>query len=307
MIKNFNMDTIFIGMPVYNSARFISDAIDSLRKQTYTHWSLLISDNASEDETLEICKKYCRIDNRITYHRQDKNIGAINNFKYLLDRANSNYFTWMAADDLWHPEFLSSCIRLLNENRDIGMAFSNIVNIDSFGRIIRTYPSFEKFSGKNSFRTIFNYVKDPEILGKANLIYSVYRLEICKKVWNVSSLSDEWGSDMCFVLAAISRSGLCISNKVLFQKRIVRTSDKKEFVSEIKIINLFGHIFPLNKSFEYIKCNLRAVKGTKYFFLVLIIMLTRMPRVFFNSFLHCISYVYVKNIAKNQVKDWWET
>lgn len=293
------MDRVFIGMPVYNGAIFISDAIDSLRKQTYMHWSLLISDNASEDKTAEICKNYCHIDSRITYHRHNKNIGAVANFKYLLDKANSKYFMWAAADDVWHPDFLSTCINLLNENKNIGMAFSNIVNIDSFGRVIRTYPSFECFSGENSFRTIFNYVKNPEILGKANIIFSIYRLELCKKTWDDNPPTGEWGSDMCFVLAAISRSGLGIDKRVLFQKRIVRDSDRQEFISEIKITSPYRHIFSLNKSIEYIKGNLKAVRHTKYFFFVLIIMMARMPQVFLNSFLG--KTYSVKSWVKNHI------
>lgn len=278
-------------MPVYNGARFISDAIESLRRQTCTRWSLLISDNASEDETPEICKKYCDIDNRIIYHRHNKNIGAPNNFKYLLDKAdelNARYIMWASADDIWLPEFLLSCINLLKMNKDIGMAFSNIVNIDSFGRIIRTYPSFERFSGKSNFKTIYNYIKDPEIMGKANIIYSIYKLDVCKKAWDISPLGEDWGSDMCFVLSAISRSGLCINKRVLSQKRISRTIDRQEFVSKIEVTNPHKWIFPLNESIVYIKNNLKAVKGTKYFFLVLITMLARIPRAFLNSLLNLL-------------------
>jgi glycosyltransferase involved in cell wall biosynthesis len=287
-----------IGLPVYNGEKYIRQALDSLLAQDFKDFELIISDNASTDNTAEICKEYAKKDDRIRYYRNEVNIGG-DNFKKVLDLATAPYFMWAAADDVWQPDFLSSCVKMLDENKDIGMAFSNIVNIDSFGRVIRTYPSFEKFSGKNSFRTIFNYVKDPEILGKANPIYSVYRLELCKKAWGVSPLSEEGGSDMCFVLAAISRSGICIDNRVLFQKRLVRDSDQQEFISEIKITNPNRHIFRLNKSFEYIRGNLRAVKGTKYFFFVLIIMITRMHQVFFNSFL---ANIYrVKSCVKNRI------
>ena len=281
------MDEIFVGMPVYNGARFISKAIDSLREQTFTHWSLLISDNASEDETAEICKKYCLMDSRIKYHRHEKNIGAPSNFKYLLDKANSKYFMWAAADDLWRPDFISSCVKMLDKNENIGMAFSNIVNIDSFGRVIRTYPPFEKYAGKSSFGLVYNYTINSEILGKANLIYSIYRLKLCKDAWSTSPLSDDWGSDMSFVLAAISRSGLCIDKRVLFQKRIVRDSDSQEFVSKIIINHPNMHIFPFTESFNYIKNNSMAVYGTKYFFVVLVVMLIQMPQAFV---IQCINF-----------------
>ena len=286
------MVTVFIGMPVHNGARFISDALDSLMGQTFNSWSLLISDNASEDETADICKKYCRMDSRIKYHRHDTNIGAPSNFKYLLDKADSKYFMWTAADDHWHPDFLSSCVKMLDENEDIGMAFSNIVNIDSFNRVIRTYPTFERYAGESSFRLIYNYTISPEILGKANLIYSVYRLELCKEVWGKSPLNNDWGSDMCFVLAAISRSGLCIDNRVLFQKRIVRDNERQNLASKIIIAHPNMQIFPFTKSIEYIRNNLKAVRGTNYSFIVMIIMIARMPQAFFVQTMNIIEKIF---------------
>lgn len=271
-------------MPVYNGEKFISQAIDSLRKQTYANWKLLISDNASEDGTAEIYKKYCRIDNRITYYQHQKNISGQANFKFLIDKADSKYFMWAAHDDIWHPDFISSCIKMLEKDKNAGMAFSNIVNIDSFERVIRIYPSFKKFAEENNFKRVFNYVKDPEIMGKANIIYGVYRLSACKKIWNIYPLNEKWGSDMVFVLAALSRYGLCIDNRVLFQKRIVRDCNQQKFISEIKVTNSYKHILPINKAIKYIKENLRAVRGSGYFFLVLIIMLGQLSQIFLNSF-----------------------
>lgn len=285
------MNRVFIGMPVYNGERFIARALDSLREQTYLNWSLLISDNSSADKTSQICNQYCAIDDRIKYIRQDVNIGAPGNFKYLLDKAESEYFMWASSDDTWHPDFLTSAVNLLDDNKDIGMAFCNIVNIDSFDRVIRNYPSFKSFTDSNNIRRVYKYLRSPEILGKANLIYSVYRLDFCRKAWTFSPLSDEWGSDMCFVLAAICRSDLCIEDKILFQKRIARQSDQPEFISKIEIKNPNRYIFPLNKSIVYIKNNVRAVKGSNYSFITLTIMIFRIPLSLLNFCINAISHI----------------
>ena len=202
------MQKLFIGMPVYNGERFISEALDSLRKQTYTDWSLLISDNDSNDKTSEICKKYCEIDHRIKYIKQNKNMGAPANFKYLLDKADSEYFMWAAADDVWHPDFILFCINTLDTNKGFGMAFCNIVNTDSFNHVIREYPNFKIFSEINNSIRIYTYIKSPEVLGKANIMYSIFKLDLCRKAYNISPISEDWGSDMCFVLAAISRENI---------------------------------------------------------------------------------------------------
>ncbi|WNC86000.1 glycosyltransferase family 2 protein [Thermosynechococcus sp. QKsg1] len=87
-----------IGMPVYNGAKFIREALDSLLAQTFTDFELIISDNASTDETEAICREYAAKDKRIRYVRQAQNLGAAANFKYVLDEARGEYFMWAAAD-----------------------------------------------------------------------------------------------------------------------------------------------------------------------------------------------------------------
>ena len=66
------MAKVFIGMPAYNGERFIKEAIDSLRGQSYVDWVMLISDDASTDKTRAICEEYAKKDQRITYYRQEK-------------------------------------------------------------------------------------------------------------------------------------------------------------------------------------------------------------------------------------------
>ena len=94
-----NLPTVSIGMPVFNGAQYIREAIDSLLAQTFADFELIISDNASADATQEICEKYAEQDPRIRYVRQSKNIGAIANFKFVLDQARAKYFMWAAHDD----------------------------------------------------------------------------------------------------------------------------------------------------------------------------------------------------------------
>ena len=75
-------DKVYIGLPVYNGAKTIEKAINSLLAQTFKNFILVISDNASNDETARICKKFLLKDSRIKYIRQKNNIGASANFKF---------------------------------------------------------------------------------------------------------------------------------------------------------------------------------------------------------------------------------
>ena len=88
---------ISIGMPVYNGAKTIEKTINSLLAQTFKDFELIISDNASDDETENICQKFAGKDSRIRYIRQDKNIGLYQNENFLLSKATGKYFMFSAS------------------------------------------------------------------------------------------------------------------------------------------------------------------------------------------------------------------
>ena len=273
---------LFIGMPVYNGASFIREALDSLVGQSYRDWTMLISDNASNDQTESICRVFCEQDSRIRYRRHPNNIGAVENFRFLLDQADAPYFMWAAADDIWHPEFISSGMVKLEEHKEIGFAFSNLAVIDSQGRMIRDIPSFEKFSGKPSFRIICRYLFDPEINGKACLIYGIFRTEICRQSWVAVPDMGAWGSDYQFVLAAISRGGVLIEKKVLFFKRFLDGSTHGPYPQPDMILHPSRYTFPFLTSYPYIRGTVRASRGTPFYWATLVLMVLRLPGSFFN-------------------------
>lgn len=109
---------IAIGLPVYNGERTLRPVLDSLLAQTRPDFLLLISDNASTDDTGEICRQYAKSDARIRYVRQSENIGADENFKYVFDNTDSEYFMWAAADDIRSPDFLELNLKFLQQNPD---------------------------------------------------------------------------------------------------------------------------------------------------------------------------------------------
>ncbi len=252
------MKTLFIGMPVYNGERFIGASIESIRSQTFKDWTMLISDNASTDGTAALCKEYAAKDSRIRYARHEKNSGGENNFKYLLDQADSRYFMW-ASDDLWEKEFIESCIAKLEQNPACGLAFSNIANIDSQDRVIRDYPSFSRFVSKNAWERTYSYLLDSEKMGKANLLYSIFRLELCRSAWAAAPFDGVWGSEMCFLSAALARAELGLDERVLFKKRIITPySDFRRH----DVTNAHERLFPFEHSKAYCDKTVQALKGT---------------------------------------------
>jgi len=273
-------DRVFIGMPVFNGSRFIRDAIDSILSQTFTHWVLLISDNFSTDETGEICLRYCQEDPRLSYVKQPQNLGAVQNFKFLLEKASSEYFMWMACDDVLHPEYLGAAIANLDRCDRIGMFFSNIVNIDGHGAIVRRYPSMNRLSGEAGIKTVIRYVMSPEVMGKANLFYSVVRLPLYQLAWKASPLREEMPcSDMSFVLAALSRGGIAIDERVLFHKRYVRPDDTLDQPHEVQIGSVWRHHLHPKEFLNHFVLTVNALRGTNLALITCLAMMFRFMEV----------------------------
>lgn len=128
-----------IGMPVYNGAQFIKEALDSILAQTFEDFELIISDNASTDETEEICRAYVAKDHRIRYYRNEENIGAAQNFNRVFELSSGKYFKWVACDDIYAPDFIWKCIEVLEQDPTVILCHSKIKLIDETGRFLQNY------------------------------------------------------------------------------------------------------------------------------------------------------------------------
>jgi glycosyltransferase involved in cell wall biosynthesis len=255
------MPRLFIGMPVRNGAAFIGEAIASLQAQTYTDWRLIVSDNCSEDDTAQICERIAETDARIEVRKTNANVGASGNFLRVLEIAEGELFMWAAADDRWRPSFIGTCVANLDAHPTVGMAFTNLVNIDPSGRVVRTYPRIPALTGAPNWRTVSRYLLSREICGKANLIYSVYRLALCRKVADEVGFPDCWGGDMALVLGAIARGGVIVDDQVMFEKRLSQ-SEAHRTTSPTPPDT--GGEFPLEQYESYKAGLLAAVAGTGF-------------------------------------------
>lgn len=132
---------VSLGLPVYNGARYVAAAIESVLSQTLGEFELVISDNASTDATGSICRQFAARDPRVRYTRLDDNIGAILNFARVYDLcAGGECFKWVAHDDVIKPRFLESCVCALDENAGAVLAYSRACFIDPQGSYLRDYP-----------------------------------------------------------------------------------------------------------------------------------------------------------------------
>ena len=134
--------TIDILMATYNGEKYLAEQIDSILNQTYKNIRLIISDDASKDGTRKILKEYEEKDERIKVFYQEKNLGYVKNFEFLLKQVQSEIFMLSDQDDVWLPEKVEKSYQTL-QGQNADLAFGDLEVVDQ--NLNTMYPSFNDF------------------------------------------------------------------------------------------------------------------------------------------------------------------
>lgn len=192
------MPRLTVGMPVYNGADYLEGALASLAAQDLGDMEIIISDNASTDETPAIIAKWAARDPRIRAHRQPGNIGAPRNFEWVLQQAKSPLMMFAAHDDEWAPDYASTLCAALEKAPGCVLAVPGVVGL---------HPDGTRMGGA--------FAPDPRIArarGDARLkltlhsmrsawMYGVARHEAFLSAWRgVRRFEYVWGSDNLLLL-----------------------------------------------------------------------------------------------------------
>ncbi|MCB9062393.1 MAG: glycosyltransferase [Halobacteriovoraceae bacterium] len=121
-------------LPVYNAQDFISQAIESILKQTFENFELVIIDDGSTDNTAKIISNF--VDKRIRYFKNENNLKLIETLNKGISLCVGKYLARMDADDICHPQRFELQIAHLKNNPETAVVGSNIIFIDRHNRII---------------------------------------------------------------------------------------------------------------------------------------------------------------------------
>lgn len=121
--ENISEELVSIVMPMYNSEKYLADAIESILAQSYRNWELLITDDCSSDKSYSIAKSYVQKDKRIQLFKLDRNSGAASARNYSIERARGRFLAFIDSDDWWYPDKLESQINFMLRN-NIEFCFS---------------------------------------------------------------------------------------------------------------------------------------------------------------------------------------
>ncbi len=205
--------TITIGLPVFNGESTLRESLESLLAQTLRNFEIILSDNASTDETQAICEEFAKKDDRIIYIRQPTNIGAFPNFIFVLNQAKTDFFMWAAHDDSWSPSFIETNLSLLSQTPGAVSVISKVSFTDG-----TLSNATNPLKGDKKTR-LYSYIQRP---GDNSRFYGIHRTAALREA-NRSRNWNFWAGDWTLVLELVAQGEFLEVNEVLMKRTVAPT------------------------------------------------------------------------------------
>lgn len=216
--SNNKQPLVSICIPTYNAEKTISETLTSIINQTYKNMEIIISENASTDNTLTILNKFN--DPRIKIYRTSKTIIAEKNFSRCIEFATGDYIAIFHADDLYNPDMVEKQVQAFYDNPSIGAVFTMADYIDIHGETIGEHKLPSELKGKQtySFQEILT-----SILRNVNFLMcpsAMVRSEIYKQLSTFQVERFGTSSDLDMWLRILKKHPIAILDEKLMKYRI---------------------------------------------------------------------------------------
>ncbi len=158
---------VSVVMPVYNSARSIDNAVNSVKLQKYTNWELIVVDGGSSDNTVQIISNLSYGDKRIRLVNNKNDKGPAHARSTGIKEARGEYIAFLDGDDLWISSKLSKQIKFMEETKSV-FSYTQYRIIDKDGEYASQVVSMKKrFSYWSAL--FFRGIATPTVVAKRNL------------------------------------------------------------------------------------------------------------------------------------------
>lgn len=148
-------------VPTYNYARYLAEAIESILCQSYTDFELLIRDDCSSDETVEVVSAFARRDPRIRFDVNSPNLGMVQNWNRCLAEAKGSYIKYVFADDfLVDQDALARMVQVLDANPRVSLVTSARRIVDADSRSIGLWSHFDPEGEMNGGEVIARCLRE---------------------------------------------------------------------------------------------------------------------------------------------------
>jgi glycosyltransferase involved in cell wall biosynthesis len=254
------MPKVSVCIPNYNYGIFIEDAIKSVLDQTFKDFELIIIDDCSTDNSVEIIKRFT--DPRIKFIQNKRNIGRIKNINKILSMARADFITLLPADSYLTNDSLEKRVEILEKDKEIGLVFSAVYTIDENKKIIEVYRNFSYDwirEGKEIFEELIlnNYIITSSVM---------VRKECYKKLGffdeGIAPRARDW--EMWLRIALNNYKIAFISTPIIFerlhQKNITHYFEKENLIGMGDYEIIKGIFYRLPKNDYYKKLENKAVR-----------------------------------------------
>ena len=163
------MPRLSIGMPLYNNGRTLLRTLSSLQGQTFGDFRVVLSDDGSRDDTIEIAEEFAAHDSRFTLIRQPKNLNY-GNFRFVLNAADTELFLFAPGDDWWEPTFIEKCIQALDADAGAVGAVTRVRFVDN-GQLTKQSRGTAALVGSVA-ENLATYIREPSDNSR---MYGVFR------------------------------------------------------------------------------------------------------------------------------------
>ena len=231
---------VSIIMPSFNSSGYIAHSINSVLKQTYENWELLITDDCSTDNTVEIVEKMQVQDKRIKLYKLSENGGPAKSRNHSIGQAKGDLIAFLDSDDMWFDEKLDIQVRQMQET-GCHLTFTSFKEINEDGAEI---GSRVKAKSKVSLNDLYkcNYITCSTAMYDASQIGKIYMPDIRKRqdygLWHkiVKKNGPATGIDMDLALYRIRKNSVSSGKLELikYQWQLYREIFGLSFYSSLK-------------------------------------------------------------------------
>lgn len=188
VVRVMSTPLVSICIPTHNRGEILPRAVDSALSQDYPNVEIIISDNASSDETENICNLLKSQYSNLRCFRQEINIGPVANFQFARLMANGTYFMWLGDDDWLDQDYVSKCVDRLQNNKELilvsgmGAYYRSPEKIDFFGNRIQLLSKYR----------IVRLIKYLWLVEDNSIFYGVYRTKDVMNCTFHNILGGDW-------------------------------------------------------------------------------------------------------------------
>jgi glycosyltransferase involved in cell wall biosynthesis len=236
MIKKDNLNTttnkplVSIGIPTYNHPESLRRTLDSITSQTYNNLEIIVSDNCSPGpETEIVVREFIMRDDRIRYYRQDSNIGALSNFKFVFEKATGKYFMWVADDDEWDLNSVNTFVRELERNPEVSVVMSACKQVNEDGQLYDIVHNFHSRVDPNLMNPVKLTLDASTNHLWTQLFYGLFRTDYLKKF---DITPDVFGSDVLFTCHVLMSTKIRYIDDVLYIRMVHENGTAKRYANE---------------------------------------------------------------------------